>query len=371
MPNGSFLRNVILKAVALFAALNLVFAAWNPVPALARLSAYNRLFPGRERFPFGENPQKAYNLSLYSMEAMFAAHELSGRPKPADEYRVLLIGDSSVWGTLLRPQETLAGQLNGLGLSCDNRAVRAYNLGYPTLSLTKDLMVLDMAIAYQPDLILWLVTLEAFPRQKQLSSPIVANNPQRVSALIQKYDLALDPNDPALAWPNFWDRTIVGQRRALADLIRLQLYGVLWAATGVDQEYPSDYPPAQRDLEADLVYQGWQPPSLPDGALAFDVLAAGITAAAPAPVLLVNEPMLISTGANSEIRYNFFYPRWAYDQYQKMLYERSRQEGWSYLDLWDLLPEGEFTNSAIHLTPAGTAWLAQQIAPHVLAAVCR
>lgn len=371
LPNGSFLRNVILKALALFAALNLVFAAWNPVPALARLSAYNRLFPGRERFPFGENPQKAYNLSLYSMEAMFAAHELSGRPKPADEYRVLLIGDSSVWGTLLRPQETLAGQLNGLGLSCDNRAVRAYNLGYPTLSLTKDLMVLDMAIAYQPDLILWLVTLEAFPRQKQLSSPIVANNPQRVSALIQKYDLALDPNDPALAWPNFWDRTIVGQRRALADLIRLQLYGVLWAATGVDQEYPSDYPPAQRDLEADLVYQGWQPPSLPDGALAFDVLAAGITAAAPAPVLLVNEPMLISTGANSEIRYNFFYPRWAYDQYQKMLYERSRQEGWSYLDLWDLLPEGEFTNSAIHLTPAGTARLAQQIAPRILVAVCR
>lgn len=371
LPNGSFLRNVVLKALALFVALNLVFAAWNPVPALARLSAYNRLFPGRQRFPFGENPQKAYNLSLYSLEAMFAAHELSGRPKPADEYRVLLIGDSSVWGTLLHPQETLAGQLNGQGLSCNNRAVRAYNLGYPTLSLTKDLMVLDMAMAYQPDLVLWLVTLEAFPRQKQLSSPIVANNPQRVSALIQKYDLALDPNDPALVRPNFWERTIVGQRRALADLIRLQLYGVLWAATGVDQEYPPDYPPAQRDLEADLAYQGWQPPSLPDGALAFDVLAAGITAAAPTPVLLINEPMLISTGANSEIRYNFFYPRWAYDQYQKMLSERSRQEGWSYLNLWDLLPEGEFTNSAIHLTPAGTARLVQQIAPHVLAAVCR
>ena len=38
-------------------------------------------------------------------------------------------------------------------------------------------------------------------------------------------------------------------------------------------------------------------------------------------MLLVNEPMLISNGANSEIRYNFFYPRWAYDEYRSMLAE--------------------------------------------------
>jgi hypothetical protein len=51
-----FIRNVILKALALFVAANLVFAAWNPLALLGHLSAYNRLFPGRERFPFGENP---------------------------------------------------------------------------------------------------------------------------------------------------------------------------------------------------------------------------------------------------------------------------------------------------------------------------
>ena len=314
---------------------------------------------------------RLYSLSLYSLDAMFASHKLSGRLKPADEYRVFLIGDSSVWGTLLRPQETLAGQLNSLALSCNSKTVRAYNLGYPTLSLTKDLMVLDMAKTYQPDLILWLVTLEAFPRAKQLASPIVANNPQLVNSLIQKYNLALDPNDPALVQPDFWGRTIIGQRRALADLARLQLYGVPWAATGVDQVYPSDYVPAQQALEADFTYQDWQPPSLPDGALAFDVLEAGIAVAGSTPVLLVNEPMWISSGANSEIRYNFFYPRWAYDQYRARLGEWSKQQGWSYLDLWDLLPESEFTNSAIHLTPTGTAQLLQQIAPNILAALCQ
>ncbi|NMC80291.1 MAG: SGNH/GDSL hydrolase family protein, partial [Chloroflexi bacterium] len=59
------------------------------------------------------------------------------------------------------------------------------------------------------------------------------------------------------------------------------------------------------------------------------------------------------------------------DQYRELLGERSKQEGWSYLDLWDLLPESEFTNSAIHLTPAGTTQLAQQIAPHILATLCQ
>ncbi len=371
LPNGKFLRNVILKALALFVAFDLVFAIGNPLPVLARFSIYNHLVPGRERFPFGENSREAYNLSLYSLEAMFTSHELNGGPKPADEYRVLLMGDSSVWGTLLRPQETLAGQLNSQGLSCNGKTVRVYNLGYPTLSLTKDLMVLDKAMAYQPDLVLWPVTLEAFPRAKQLVSPIVANNPQLVHPLIQKYNLALDPNDPALVQPDFWGRTIIGQRRALADLVRLQLYGVPWAATGVDQVYLSNYVPAQQNLEADPTYQDWQPPSLPEDALAFDVLEAGMTAAGSTPVLLINEPMLISSGANSEIRYNFFYPRWAYDQYRELLGERSKQEGWSYLDLWDLLPESEFTNSAIHLTPAGTTQLAQQIAPHILATLCQ
>ncbi|MCZ7670394.1 MAG: hypothetical protein M5U34_26160 [Chloroflexi bacterium] len=39
------------------------------------------------------------------------------------------------------------------------------------------------------------------------------------------------------------------------------------------------------------------------------------------PVLLINEPMFISSGRNSDLRYNAFYPRWAYDQYREMLGE--------------------------------------------------
>ena len=61
---------------------------------------------------------------------------------------------------------------------------------------------------------------------------------------------------------------------------------------------------------------------------------------------------------NSDIRYNFYYPRWAYDQYRQYLADASRTQGYLYLDLWDAVPSTEFTNTAIHLTPQGSALLA-------------
>jgi len=81
---------------------------------------------------------------------------------------------------------------------------------------------------------------------------------------------------------------------------------------------------------------------------------------------LVNEPMLISSGANSDIRYNFFYPRWAYDDYREIMTSLSHGNGWTYVDLWNVVPANEFTNSAIHLTPAGENLLADVLAPYIL-----
>lgn len=367
--DARFLRNVLLKGLALFLALDLLAAA---LPAgLGKLSLYNSLFAGRERFPFGEDSARAYNLSLFDLDAMFASHILDRGAKPADEYRVIVIGDSSAWGTLLRPEETLAGQLDAAHLAvCDGRAVRVYNLGYPTISLTKDLMVLDYALRYQPDLVIWPLTLEAFPMDRQLTSPIVANNAARVDDLIARYNLPLDPADPNLVRPTFWDRTLVGQRRALADLFRLQMYGVLWSATGIDQTYPADFTPAQTDLDADVTFHGMSGPLLDETQLAFRVLEAGMNARRDLPILLVNEPMLISAGRNSDLRYNFFYPRWAYDAWRQEMQARAAAEGWNYLDLWNLVPADQFTNSAIHLTPAGEALLAARLAQSIQQQTC-
>lgn len=367
-PPARFIRNVLVKAALLFVAANLLFMLGNPLPALSRLTLYNSVLPGRLRLPYGESPERSYNLSLYQLDALFGAHAVA-RPKAADEYRVLLVGDSSVWGFLLPAEDTLAAQLNAAGLvTTDGRRVVAYNLGYPILSLTKDLLLLSRVARYEPDLIVWLVTLESFPPDKQLFPPLVQNNAEAVRGLIAQYQLDLDPDDPQLVTPTLWDRTLIGQRRALADLLRLQLYGFLWAATGIDQDIPANYPPRQEDFEPDASFHGLQPPhTLTADDLALDVLAAGVQAAGSTPLLLVNEPMFVSAGQNSDIRYNFFYPRWAYDAYRALLAQQAETHGWRYLDLWDAVANTEYTDSPIHLTPLGESQLAARLGPALIA----
>jgi hypothetical protein len=211
-------------------------------------------------------------------------------------------------------------------------------------------------------MVIWLTTLESFPEDRQLTSPVVANNAARVRKLIGRYNLSADPDDPELVKPSKWDRTLVGQRRAIADILRLQIYGALWAATGIDQVYPEDYVRAQIDLEPSDEFHGLtsEDRASLEAALAFDVLEAGMSAPS-VPTLLVNEPILISNGANSDIRYNFFYPRWAYDEYRQLLLERSAAHGWKYFDFWNIAPLEEFTNSGVHLTPGGEAMLANNV----------
>lgn len=362
--NGKYrwVARAVVKALVLFVALNLLFAVVFPVSALGRVTAYNHLFPGRLRLPYSDTPGTSYSLSPYNLDAMFAAHELSAGEKPDDEFRVLLLGDSSTWGFLLPAQQTLSAQLNSSGIeTADGRQVRFYNLGYPVMSLTKDLLMLSHGMRYEPDLVVWLLTLESFPVDKQLFPPLLLNNPDAVRELASDYDLDLDIVGAEFEERSFWERSIIGARRELADWLRLQLYGVMWAATGIDQHIPEVFTPLMEDLPADDTFHNLTPPVLHMDDLAIDVLAAGIEMAGDVPVLIVNEPMFISQGENSDVRYNFYYPRWAYDGYRELIQAESDENGWHYIDLWDSVPADEFTNSAVHISPAGVGIFAGQL----------
>jgi hypothetical protein len=139
----------------------------------------------------------------------------------------------------------------------------------------------------------------------------------------------------------------------------------MWSATGIDQIYSDNYEKAQTDFEADESYHNFIKPNLDENLLAINALETGFRIANETPMILVNEPMLISSGINSDIRYNFFYPRWAYDEYRKMMFTLSEENHWQYVDLWDIVPANEFTNSAIHLTPAGEKILVDSLVPYV------
>jgi hypothetical protein len=365
--NRAFVWRALAKTALLFILLNLLFALLQPLDFLGQLSIHNWLVPGRARLPYGAD-SRAYNLSLNNLPAMFATHEIT-QPKAADEFRVLFIGDSSVWGILLRPEETLSGIINDMALQTENRyTIRAYNLGHPVLALSKDLLILDHAIRYEPDMIVWLTTLRSFPRDKQFFPPLAQQNSPSIRQIFAAYDLDYDLSDARLYTPTFIEQSIIGQRRPLADWLRIQFYGIMWAATGIDQLYPDDYTPRTSHFEADLSWEEIpEPRALTDADLAFDIIDAAHRLVGDVPLLLVNEPIFISDGENSDLRYNLWYPRWAFDQYRALFQAAADTQGWRYLDLWDIIPPGEFTDSPVHLTPTGSQQLAQIISDEIRA----
>lgn len=363
------LGRILLKAAVLFILANLAFAACRPIPSLARLSAYNWLVPGRNRLPYGERPAADYNLTLNSLEAMFASQSLA-RAKAADEFRVVIIGDSGTWGWLLGSDETLAAQLTQLGLRApDGRRVIAYNVGYPVLSLAKDLLLLDVALAYEPDLIIWPLTLQSLARSRQLDHPLLQNNAAQMRDLIADFDLDLDPADARFVDRTFVEETIVGRRRELADLVRLQGYGLAWAATGADQAIPEEITLRSNDFDEDLSWlEIAAPRDLTTADLALEIIQAGVERAGPVPVLVINEPIYRANGLNSDLRYNAFYPRWAFDQYRALLSDLAAAEGWRYVDLWDAIAPERFTDTPVHLDAPGTRQYAELLAESLFAA---
>ncbi len=363
---------ILLKGGLLFGLANLIFALLDPLPLIGQVSLYNGVVRGRARLPYGENPAQSYNLSLQNLEALFAAHEIHGTPKTPDEFCVLVVGDSAVWGVLLAPHETLSGYLNGLRVQMpDGRRLRAFNIGYPVQSAAKDLLLLDYAMRYKPDLIVWLITPESLALDVQMATQLVRENPERVRALITRHALSsLRVDDSRFIEPDFFGRTIIGRRRQLADWLRLQAYGIQWQISTVDQQYPRFYEPRMEDFPADLpqTWRGNPPSTLSADQLALDVLAAGaqLATAANIPLLIINEPVFISIGENSDQRYNFFYPRWALDEARARLREASAGAVWAYRDFWNAIPASQFTDSAVHLTPQGSRQLAELVARAII-----
>ncbi len=361
-----FARNVVIKGLILFALANGLFALVAPMPLLRQITLYDVIAPGHERLP--RSPDHSCNLSPMPLDTMLPTHEIAGAAKAPDEYRVILIGDSSVWGALLKPEETLAADLNASKLqTAGGKHIRVFNLGFPEFSLTKDLVVMRAITRYQPDLIVWMFNLEAFASDQQLNSVLLQQNMDAVRNIADTYALNIHP--PAPTPVPFLDRTIVGERQNLAKLLRLQLNGITWGITGDDYRCSAFFTPLMKEFDTDVTWHGLAPKTLTPGDLHFENLQAGMKIAGTVPVLLINEPIYVGHGVNSDLRYNFYAPRWAYDQYRTLLTSQSRAQGWHLVDLWNVLPPDVFTDSAVHVTPAGERQLADHVGQAILNAV--
>ncbi|RMG83546.1 MAG: hypothetical protein D6712_12840, partial [Chloroflexi bacterium] len=54
---------------------------------------------------------------------------------------------------------------------------------------------------------------------------------------------------------------------------------------------------------------------------------------------------------------------------RELMTAQAEENGWHYVDLWRIIAPEEFTDSPVHMTPEGTAQLAEALAPHIMALV--
>jgi len=358
---------VVVKALCLFVLVNIVYAATKP--PVAEFSIYNALIPGLERLPFGDYADP-YTVTVDNVDAMFAAHEISAAKTP-DEIRVVLVGDSSIFGESLINDDTLSGQWNQLSPQCNGRKIKIYNLGYPHPSIIKDLVFIDEVKERQPDVIIWFVTLNTVMNQYRIN-PFLTGNRERALQMMETYDIPFGSRKAFAEQPTvFYQDTIVGQRSFLARWVKLQALGLLWYAAGDD--FHLEHGSAEiisADVKKNPNYRDLPPDADLKGSLLLGALTAGREVAGEIPVLLVNEPIFVASGMHSDVRYNDLYPRWAYDQYRGLLAERAQQNSIKYLDMWNAIPPEFFADSALHLSADGERLLAEQLNPKLLSLVC-
>jgi hypothetical protein len=364
---------LFVKTILIFVVLNLLFAWWNP--PVERLSLYNHLFPGRTRFPYGWGSRTT---TISDIDALFASHAVSAT-KAENEYRVVVLGDSSIWGDGLTSAETAIVHLNEYELSCDGKNVKFYNLGYPHLAAIKDMVFLDRAMDFEPDAIIWSFSLRTILPKGPIK--FLKENAAYIYQLNDEYDLPAYPYRELDYKPRtFYQKTIIGRRVDLAWLLKLQLLGGIWAASGLDAatDYrPPDAPPPgigvdQNDFSADLSYRELDGPTdalMPSIWWGFIDTAQEI--AGETPILYVNQPMFIADGENSDLHYNEAYPRWVYDQYHDFLLVDMVAKNRSLLDIWDAIDAGYFTGDTFHLSQEGELIKAELLKEGFQAQICK
>lgn len=294
-----------------------------------------------------ERSQLRYSVEVTNIYVLLASHILANQSKAADEYRVLLIGDSGTWSNYMPFAETLAGRLNAANLpACNARTIKVYNMAIRGTSLVKDLVFIDKAATYQPDLVIWFLTLNTFrPDTQLLGRSFLPESRSYIEDLSKRYSLGLNTSGMTTT-------------KQTAD----QAWEIL--RTAQEPLHQDAYPLMDNDSSSSNVFtRALPPPKLDAAKLPFNVFYTGLKILSKTKTLVVNEPIYIAKGANSDIRYNEYYPRWAYDQYRAMMVKESKDNNWEYLDLWNAIPSELFTGTPLHRMPYGEFLMYRKLSP--------
>lgn len=359
----TFLR-VLVKALVIVAVINalLLWMGINPVRSLVILNTWDLLGRGRARlaypsdFPNGQLP----------LEALLEAHAISA-PKQPDEYRVILLGESGIAGWGVPDEETLAAQLTERNIQIEGKRLIAYNLAYPQPGVARDVLVLDAALAYQPNLVIWFITPAALDNSPDIigSNRIFFDlNEARLRRIVSEHldllNLWFESHAPGLLRPDpAWQSFVAIDDQELLPV---------WLNSLFYPFIPPDLAESDRRIGSEPVpeearYTEDSPGFRDMPNQSWNFLRVGCLRARSAEVrlLLVNEPMLIGGGPHSVENYNEHYQRALYDRYRETLSQYAADYSFWYADLWDIIPPERFTDTPLHADAEGYAILSASL----------
>jgi hypothetical protein len=347
---------VLVKGIVLYVIFEAIFLYIDPSPAY--LNIYSIPALKWERFPFRAEPMHEYMaLDVGILDTLFASHVIS-EPKETDEFRVILLGDSATWGAPLPADGALSSQINALDLTCGDRHVRAYNLAYPEPSALKDIVILDHALPYEPDLVIWSVTLLTLTTDLADEHPLFVTEEGEVHGITSQLAI-LKGKFPAQSLK----QDFVHGQISIYRTLRFQSFFPIQLALGTRTD---EFPVMGTQLSDDLIFANLEPPVLEKNDVATEYVNHFLVLAGEIPVVVMNEPITVIEGVpNSDVRYNSYYPRWAYDGYREYMNSAAAQGGWHYLDYWNAFGSEYFADTPLHLTRAGNVHLAGMLAPTI------
>lgn len=362
------LGRAVVKAMLLFVAFDL-FQAMIDLPArLERLPVLGAVEDARiARLTI---PKDVETLQWFPLGPLLDAHEI-GRAKAPDEYRVGVLGASGTYCDTCTPAEAIAGAMSAEDARIEDRRVVAYNLSVKGVDWLKDVLILNRAVDRGVDAVVWLVTayrsVDQPFKKDDLPHSFVTLNQDDLPALAREFGISTwetRRSDTERVW---WRRSLWftgGRYRDWLVLLgrTIVLAGIPGDPTALpkpdDAERINDRP-IKKVARFNSQTPGAQ--EMPNARWNLLRVGAELARRRGVRLLLVNEPILIGSGANSEVNYNSHLERKYYDRYREVMATFARDNQIEYLDLWNLLPPEDFTDMVLHHTPAGNAKIADAV----------
>jgi hypothetical protein len=362
-----FLR-AFAKAVIGLVCLNIICLLLNfdPAVALIKLNVSCALKDGESRLLYSKGVNDNLADIVIPIDAALATHKISCHPKTQDEYRVIFIGDSQTTSAVY------SEIINADNLHVAGKKVVAYNLGWPGTDIVQDVLILDAAMQYQPDLVVLSVTAASFNDVAYPNDNPVGwfrtINKRRLAALSRKFDLQdwFEASMQPEAWYEQWV-AIDNSEWIMNPIIPAWINRFSYLSNFTKVDYLAEYHRTDyyinKPIPPTAIYHSDDPGfmGMPNTIWKFLNVAQQLSDQHQAKLMLINEPTFNNPSVDNNDKYSNFYEKKLYDRYRVALKKFADKYHFWYFDWWDIVPPDAFTDSPLHMIPEASKSVTEKI----------